>query len=277
VWRDGVFSPVCGAFRWVWTVCRVCSKVVSFLFQPAVIFSGAAHLGPLRVSVYGVFAAVGLLAALGVGQWSAKLARLTAESIWDVGLFALTAAFVISRVMLVVQDAHTFVLLPWVVLALPSFTYSGMALTAVAVVVYVWWKRLPVLAVMDAWAPGAALLAGALSLGHYFEGTDAGMPTSLPWGVHAPGIGRVQPVQLYGLAGSVVLFAVLMGMLRRRLRPGVVAGVALVVGGVMAFLLAMMTQPVDWGGSAWLEPGQWIAIGAVVMGGLLLMRMKERA
>jgi phosphatidylglycerol:prolipoprotein diacylglycerol transferase len=86
-------------------------------------------------------------------------------------------------------------------------------------------------------------------------------------------------VQLYGLAGSVVLFAVLMGMgmLRRRLRPGVVAGVALVVGGVMAFLLAMMTQPVDWGGSAWLEPGQWIAIGAVVMGGLLLMRMKERA
>jgi phosphatidylglycerol---prolipoprotein diacylglyceryl transferase len=251
--------------------------VVSFLFQPAVIFSGAVHLGPLRVSVYGVFAAVGLLAALGVGQRSAKLAGLTAESIWDVGLFALTAAFVISRVMLIVRDAHTFVLLPWVVLALPSFTYSGMALTAVAVVVYVRWKRLPVLAVMDAWSPGAALLAGALSLGHYFEGTDAGMPTSLPWGVHAPGIGRVQPVQMYGLAGSVVLFAVLMGMLRQRLRPGVVAGIALVVGGVMALLLAMMMQPVDWGGSAWLEPGQWIAIGAVVMGGLMLMRMKERA
>ena len=237
--------------------------------------SGAVRLGPLRVSVYGLFAAVGLLAAMGAGQWSAKLAGLTAESMWDAGLFALTAAFVISRVTLIVRDVHAFVSLPWVVLALPSFTYSGMALTAVVVAAYVRWKKLPVLAVMDAWAPCAALLAGALSLGHYFEGTDAGMPTNLPWGVHAPGMGRVQPVQMYGVAGSVVLFAVVVGMLRRRLRRGIVAEVALVVGGLMAFLLAMMTQPVDWGGSVWLEPGQWIAMGAVVVGGLMLMFSKE--
>ena len=237
--------------------------------------SGAVRLGPLRVSVYGLFAAVGLLAAMGAGQWSAKLAGLTAESMWDAGLFALTAAFVISRVTLIVRDVHAFVSLPWVVLALPSFTYSGMALTAVVAAAYVRWKKLPVLAVMDAWAPCAALLAGALSLGHYFEGTDAGMPTNLPWGVHAPGMGRVQPVQMYGVAGSVVLFAVVVGMLRRRLRRGIVAEVALVVGGLMAFLLATMTQPVDWGGSAWLEPGQWIAMGAVVVGGLMLMFSKE--
>jgi phosphatidylglycerol---prolipoprotein diacylglyceryl transferase len=250
--------------------------VVSFFFQPAAMFvSGAVRLGPLRVSVYGLFAAVGLLAAMGAGQWSAKLAGLTAESMWDAGLFALTAAFVISRVTLIVRDVHAFVSLPWVVLALPSFTYSGMALTAVVVAAYVRWKKLPVLAVMDAWAPCAALLAGALSLGHYFEGTDAGMPTNLPWGVHAPGMGRVQPVQMYGVAGSVVLFAVVVGMLRRRLRRGIVAEVALVVGGLMAFLLATMTQPVDWGGSAWLEPGQWIAMGAVVVGGLMLMFSKE--
>jgi phosphatidylglycerol---prolipoprotein diacylglyceryl transferase len=150
-----------------------------------------------------------------------------------------------------------------------------MALTAVAVGLYMRWKKLAVLAVMDAWAPGAALLAGALSLGHWFEGTDAGMPTNLPWGVHAPGIGRVQPVQLYGLAGSVMLFAVLVRMVRQRLRRGVVAEVGLVVGGCLAFSLALITQPVDWGGSAWLEPGEWIAIGAVVAGGLMLMRTKE--
>jgi phosphatidylglycerol:prolipoprotein diacylglycerol transferase len=249
---------------------------VRFLFQPAVmLFSGAVHLGPLRVSVYGLFAAVGLVAAMAVVRWSATLAELTGESVWDVGLFGLTAAFVISRLLLIVRDAHTFVLLPIVVLALPSFTYGGMALTAVAVMIYMRWKKLPVLRLMDAWAPGAALLAGALSLGHWFEGTDMGMPTNLPWGVHAPGIGRVQPVQLYGFAGSMVLFAVVVMMLRRRLGRGVVAGVALVVGGLMAFGLALIMQPVDWGGSAWLEPGEWIAIGAVVAGGLMLMRTKE--
>ena len=128
---------------------------------------------------------------------------------------------------------------------------------------------------MDAWAPCAALLAAALSLGHYFEGTDAGMPTSLPWGVQAPGIGRVHPVQLYGFAGAVVLFAVLLGMLRRPLKRGVVAGAALVAGGLMAFGLAMITQPTVWGGAAWLDPVQWIGLVAVVVGSLMLMFQKE--
>ena len=233
------------------------------------------RLGPLRVSTYGLFAAVGLIGALWLSQRTAKMAGMVGEQLWDAGWFAVTAAFVISRVLLVARDWNAFRTLPLVVLSLPSFTYGGMGLTVLAVVVYVKLKRLPMSAVMDAWAPCAALLAGVLSLGHYFEGTDAGMPTSLPWGVQAPGFGRVQPVQLYGFAGSVVLMAVLLRMLRGRLRAGVVAGVALLAGGVMAFLLEMLTQPTAWGGGAWLDPGQWIGLGAIVVGTLMLMFQKE--
>ena len=233
------------------------------------------RLGPLRVSIYGLFAAVGLIGALWLSQRTAKMAGMVGEQLWDAGWFAVTAAFVISRVLLVVRDWNAFRTLPLVVLSLPSFTYGGMELTVLAVVVYVKLKRLPMLAVMDAWAPCAALLAGVLSLGHYFEGTDAGMPTSLPWGVQAPGFGRVQPVQLYGFAGSMLLLVVLLRMLRGRLRAGVVAGVALLAGGVMAFLLEMLTQPTAWGGGAWLDPGQWIGLGAVVAGSSMLVIQKE--
>ena len=250
--------------------------MVNFLSQPAVIFvQGVMRLGPLRVSIYGLFAAVGLIGALWLSQRTAKMAGMVGEQLWDAGWFAVTAAFVISRVLLVARDWNAFRTLPLVVLSLPSFTYGGMGLTVLAVVVYVKLKRLPMLAVMDAWAPCAALLAGVLSLGHYFEGTDAGMPTSLPWGVQAPGFGRVQPVQLYGFAGSMLLLVVLLRMLRGRLRAGVVAGVALLAGGVMAFLLEMLTQPTAWGGGAWLDPGQWIGLGAIVVGTLMLMFQKE--
>jgi phosphatidylglycerol:prolipoprotein diacylglycerol transferase len=252
---------------------------VNFLFQPAVIFvSGVVRLGPLRVSVYGLFAAVGLLAALWLSQRTGRLAGLVAQQLWDASLFGVTAAFVISRLLLIVRDLHAFLTFPLVVLALPSFTYGGMALTALAVVAYLMWKRLRMLAVLDAWAPCAALLAVALSLGHFFEGTDAGMPTRLPWGVVVPGsagLVHLHPVQIYAAATSLVLLVVLMSMLQCRLRAGVVAGVALVAGGAVAFLLGMLTQPFESGGNAWLDPGQWIALGAMVVGTLMLMFLKE--
>jgi phosphatidylglycerol:prolipoprotein diacylglycerol transferase len=254
--------------------------VVSFLFQPAVIFvSGVMRLGPLRVSVYGLFAAVGLLAALWLSQRTAPLAGLGAQQLWDASLFGVTTAFVISRLLLIVDDPHAFRLYPLAVLALPSFTYGGMALTAVAVAAYLKWKRLRLVAVLDAWAPCAALLSVALSLGHFFEGTDAGMPTHLPWGVVVPesaGLVRLHPVQIYATVAALMLFAVLMWLLQRRVRAGVPAGVALVAGGVAAFLLDMLTQPLESSGTAWLEPGQWIALGAMVAGALLLTFLKER-
>ena len=248
---------------------------VSIFDSAAILTAGVVRLGPMRVSVYGLWAAVGLIAALWLSQRTAKIVGMAAEQLWDAGWFAVTAAFVISRVLLVVRDWHAFLTIPLALLSLPSFTYGGMGLTVLSVMAYVRWKKLPRLATMDAWAPCAALLAAALSLGHYFEGTDAGMPTSLRCGMRAAGGGREWPVQLYGFAGAVVLFAVLMGMLLRPLRRGVVAGVALVVGGVMAFALALITQPVDWGGNAWLDPGQWIGLGAVVVGTWMLMFEKE--
>lgn len=227
------------------------------------------RLGPLRVSVYGLFAAVGLMAALLLSQRTAQLAGVGVKALWDAGLFAVTAAFVISRGLLILRDVHAFRTLPLVVLSLPSFTYGGMALTAVAVAGYLRWKRLSILAVVDAWAPCAALLAALLSLGHFFEGTDAGMPTNLPWGPVVPGSGgllHLQPVQIYGAVAALVLFVVLMQMLRRGMVVGMVAAVSLIAGGGTAFLLDMLTQPAEVGGSAWLDPGQWIAVGGMVVG-----------
>lgn len=248
--------------------------MVNLLLHPALmISSGVLRLGPLRLSVYGLSAAVGMIAALSVSQWTAQLAGIRSPDLWDAGWFAVTAAFVISRLLLIVRDPHAFATLPLVVLALPSFTYGDIVLTTLAVLAYVRRKRMPLLAIMDAWAPCAALLACALSLGHSFEGTDVGMPTSLPWGIHAPGAGRVQPVQLFGFAGSLILFVVLMRLLQRRLLVGTVATIALLSGGAMAFLLDMIAQPTEWGGSALLDPGQWVAVGAMALGAWIFMRM----
>jgi len=136
-----------------------------------------------------------------------------------------------------------------------------------------------VLRVMDAWAPCAMVLWAALSVGHFVEGTDAGMPTSLPWGVVTPGdhvLGKVHPVQMYALVVAVVLCVVLLRMLTQELRAGMVVSVALVAGGVASFALDMLRQPVESMGSAWLDPSQWVAIVAMVVGILIFVLSEQR-
>ncbi len=243
--------------------------MVWFLHLAALAVPGYLRLGRWHLPVYAIFAAAGLVAALLLGERTAKLVGIAEDKLWDAGMFAVVAAFVASRILLVVVDVKAFVAYPVLVLALPSLTYGGMAITAGLVWIYLRWKKLPVLDVMDAWAPCAALLAAVLSLGHFIEGTEAGMPTRLPWGVVTPGdtvLGRVHPVEVYEMVAAVVMCWVLLGVLGFRRRAGEAAGLALLVGGVLSFGLDMLRQPLDTFGGALLDSSQWVALGAIVVG-----------
>jgi phosphatidylglycerol:prolipoprotein diacylglycerol transferase len=246
------------------------------------------HMGRVRLPAYGMCAAAGLIAAAWLSQRTARLTGVDADRLWDAGVLTICMAFVVSRLLLIARDPRAFLKYPLLVLMLPSLTYGGMALTALLAAGYLRWKRLRLRDVLDAWAPCGALLAAVLSLGHLLEGTDAGMPTRLPWGMVNRGdsaLGREQPVQVYAILAALVLLGVLLLLLRRRQRPGSVAAVALVAGGLVSFLLDMLTQPLesaglagtglmvpDWmghGPGQWLEPGQWIALGAILAGAWL--------
>jgi phosphatidylglycerol:prolipoprotein diacylglycerol transferase len=247
--------------------------MVRGLHLVAMVLPGYLRLGRWHLPVYAIFAAVGLVGALLLGERTAKLVGIAEDKLWDAGMFAVVAAFVASRVLLVVMDVKVFMAYPVLVLALPSLTYGGMAITAGLVWIYLRWKKLPVLDVLDAWAPCAALLAAVLSLGHFIEGTDAGMPTRLPWGVVTPGdtvLGRVHPVEVYEMVLALAMCWVLLGVLGFRRRAGEAAGLALLVGGVISFGLDMVRQPLDTFGGAWLDPSQWVALGAVVVGAGIL-------
>ena len=227
-------------------------------------------MGGLHVPVYGLFAAAGLIAALWLSQRAAPIVGLSPEKLWDAGTVAVLAAFLASRFLLVVFNLPSFLKYPLLLLALPSLTYAGMLLTGVLVWLYLRWKGLPLWATADAWAPCGALLAAVLSLGHFVEGTEAGMPTTLPWGVATPGdsiLGRVHPVQLYEASLALALCGAMFFLLGRRAFVGQVAALALMGGGACSFLLDMLRQPTETTGNALLDPGQFIALAAMLAGG----------
>lgn len=235
----------------------------------AMLIPGVVRVGALRVPVFGVFAAVGLVGALWLSQRTARAAGVDADKLWDAGMFAVVAAFVVSRVLVVAMDVRAFMAYPLLVLSLPSLTYGGMALTSVLVWLWLRWKKLPVLRVMDAWAPCAMVLWAALSLGHFVEGTDAGMPTKLPWGVVTPGdtvLGKVHPVQLYMLGAAIWLLVWSLRMLSRQHDAGIVAGRVLQDAGILYFFLDMLAQPTDVSGGLWLDPGQIVALACYITG-----------
>ncbi len=206
---------------------------------------GTLHLGALRLPVFALFATAGLVVALLFSERTAERVGLSAQKLWDAGVAAVVAAFVISRVQLVAENFTTFKIFPALVLGLPSITQLGVFLTAIFALIWLRFRRVPLLSALDAWAPCVALLTAFLDLGHFFERTEAGMPTKLPWGVTSAGdtvLGHTHPVQLYGFALATLLAAAAWTQLGRS-KAGGVAAFSLFTGGVGSFLLSFLRQP----------------------------------
>jgi phosphatidylglycerol:prolipoprotein diacylglycerol transferase len=243
----------------------------------AMLLPGYIRVGGLHVPVYGLFAALGLVAALWLSQRTAVRVGIIPGKLWDAGVFAVVAAFIASRVLLIAFDLHSFLKFPLLMLALPSLTYGGMLLTGLMVWAWLRWKRLPVLDALDAWAPCGMALAAVMSIGHFVEGTDAGMPTRMPWGIVTPGdtmLGRVHPVQIYAALGWLVMCFFLLRDSRPRRFSGEVFALALFEGGLFSILLDHYRQPRDTYGTSWLEPGQLVATTATVIGAAIFVKRR---
>jgi phosphatidylglycerol---prolipoprotein diacylglyceryl transferase len=226
-------------------------------------------LGRFHIPVYGLFAAVGLIAAMALGQWTARRAKLDPDAIWDAGMVTVFAAFVLSRLLLVAENLRTFLVYPVLVLELPSLTKEGALLTAIVAVLYLRRRHLPLLTALDADAPCVALLTMFLCLGRFAEGTRDGMPATVPWAVPSS-FGRVQPVELYAAFAALVLCVVLLWILRAERQSGVTVAWGLLLGGLLIFLLDFFRLPQMLYGTRILDGEEWRGLEVFVAGSLLL-------
>jgi phosphatidylglycerol---prolipoprotein diacylglyceryl transferase len=228
------------------------------------------HSGHLLLPTFGVLAAVGLMAALTLSLRTAAVVGLDPDKLWNAGLVALLSAFVLSRLLLIVANPRSFIAYPVLLLTLPSLNGLGILLTLLATTIYLRLRHLPLLDTLDAWSPCATLAWVFLALGHLAEGTDAGLPTTLPWGMAIPpSTIRLHPVALYAAIAAAVLTIVLLRQLPRRHHPGNTLALALVASGTAQFLLTFFRQPFP--DSGLLDPIQWIALGMIALAGIVLL------
>ena len=145
-------------------------------------------------------------AGLALSQRTARLAGVDADKLWDAGLFAILSAFLLSRLLLIAAHLHTFLQYPVLLLTVPSLTATGLLFTAIATFLWLYFKRIPLLPALDAWAPCATLVWAFLAIGHFCDGSDPGMPTTLCLSVTLRGDDFAQhPVALYAAAAALAL------------------------------------------------------------------------
>ena len=228
------------------------------------------HSGHLLLPTFGVLAAVGLMAALTLSLRTAALVGLDPDKLWNAGLFALLSAFALSRLLLIAANPRNFLAYPILLLMVPSLTATGILLTIIVTAIYLRVRHLPIFDTLDAWSPCATLVWAFLALGHLAEGSDAGLPTTLPWGLRIPPDRTpLHPVALYAAITATLLTVVLLRQLPRRRHPGDTIALALTAAGTAQFLLTFFRQPYPYAGL--LDPIQWIALGMIVTAGLILL------
>jgi phosphatidylglycerol---prolipoprotein diacylglyceryl transferase len=228
------------------------------------------HSGHLLLPTFGVLAAVGLMAALTLSLRTAAAVGLDPDKLWNAGLFTLLSAFALSRLLLVIVNPHSFIAYPILLLMVPSLNVTGVLLTILATAIYLRLRNLPLLDTLDAWSPCATLAWALLALGHFAEGSDAGLPTTLPWSIAIPpSITRLHPVALYAAIAAALLTLALLRQLPRRQHPGDTFALALATSGTAQFLLTFVRQPYP--GSDLLDPIQWIALVMIALSGLVLL------
>lgn len=148
--------------------------------------------------------------------------------------------------------------------------FGGFIGGAVAYFWQVQRRKLPLLIMFDAVAPGLALAYAVGRVGCFLVGDDYGLPTDswvgiafpeglppstagylrsagadIPASVPDSAIMKVHPTQLYEVAAGLLMFVVLSKFGRRQLRPGQLWGLFLILYGVERFLIEFVRAKTD--------------------------------
>ena len=247
--------------------------------------SSAIHLGPIRVTAYGLMIGLGVLAAVWLAGRRAEARGLaTRDEIAGVAMWAVLGGLVGARLYHVATDWDRFASDP---VAIPALWRGGLGIPGgllggvVAGLVVARRHGIGVRPMLDVAAPAIPLAQAIGRWGNWWNQELFGRPTSLPWGLridesnlpsgYSPGT-TFHPTFLYESMWNLGLCVFLLLLDRRRsVRPGRLFMVYL--GGYFAgrfWIEGLRIDPAHVvGGLRW---NQWVSIAVVgVVATIILM------
>jgi phosphatidylglycerol---prolipoprotein diacylglyceryl transferase len=253
------------------------------------------NFGSIVIPAYGALAAFGVLAALMVGQSTARIAGLDANKIWNLCIVALFTALVGSRILLIIVNwsvlrSHPLWVLGLAMVHHPVLAGAGAIMAIVVACLYARSQKLPLHVTADALAAPLAVGLAFEQIGSLLAGSGYGAESTARWAVvytdplaarwsGAPLGVALHPVQAYAALAFLALSIGLVALMHHRRQNGDVAGMCLTGIGAIVYITEFWRDPEGRGallGGA-LNGPQAAAIILVVAGALALLERKSHS
>lgn len=256
------------------------------------------HVGRFTITGYGIMMMVGFLTAGWIYARELKRRSLDPAIAWDTVVVAVAGGLAGSKIYFAIAVGRIGAVfsrggLVW---------YGGLAGGTLAVLAYMWLRKLPLRVLLDTISP--PLVVGYLlgRVGCFMVNDDYGLPSRLPWAVafpqgsppstaavmsqqfHAtipagarPGdVLTVHPTQLYEIALSLVVFWLLWRWRDHKHAAGWLFGACLVLTAVER-IVAEIFRAKDDRIFGVITVAQILSAGLVVVGAVMMRRLKAPA
>ena len=252
------------------------------------------NIGNFYLPTYGVLVAIAFLLAIWVTTKLAKRAGLSKELVTNLAVYCALAGIVGAKLLMIFFDFGDYAGDPSQILSFNTLqaagVYQGGLLLALGVaLLYMHRMGMPKLLTCDLFAPGLALGHAVGRLGCFaagccwgqscdrswavtFTNPDAHELTGVPLGV------PLHPSQLYESGAEFAIFAFLYAAIGRPHRQGQIISLYLILYSIVRFVVEFFRnheQALPFGGP--LSLTQWISIGTLLLGLLLMFRPGQTA
>jgi phosphatidylglycerol:prolipoprotein diacylglycerol transferase len=239
------------------------------------------HVGSFAVPSFWVMAFLGFFVAFLVVRSELRRGGYDDRLAYDVTLWGYIGGWIGARLFIIPTGWNYFVEDPIAFLLSSSgwVWYGGVIGGAVAVALWTRQAGFPLLVVADMVGPALAVGLGLGRIGCQLAGDgDYGMPTNLPWAMSypdgvVPTTERVHPTPVYETLGCFVIFGYLW---RRRLQnppAGDLIGRYLIWSALLRIAVECVRRNPAW--LVGLTTAQWMSVGALVVGVLLLRANRD--
>lgn len=164
-------------------------------------------IGPLSLPTAPFFGLLAIWLGLGVLARTGRELRLDPDQLWNFGLSALGAGFIVARLWHVVQFWAIYRIDPLLILSPRPGAFAfwpGLAAAILAGYAFLIWKRLHPLRIGAALALSLLVAGTLLEVSGFLTSATIGLPSDLPWALPVFGESR-HPVALYRAVGMAAL------------------------------------------------------------------------
>ena len=239
-------------------------------------------IGPFVIHGYGLMIAIGVWAALLIGERRANKRGLSGDVLYPLTLVCAVGGFLGAKILYCIVEWRLFLSDPLACLSSNGFVvYGGIIAGVFAGWLFCRLKKLPFRKYFDIVLPSVAVAQGFGRIGCFLAGCCYGTETDAWYGIafshsnFAPNGVKLIPTQLISSAGMFAIAGILFLYARKERKPGKVGALYLILYSIGRFFVEFLRG--DYRGEVWIfSTSQFISVLMLILG-IFVMIASERS